>query len=58
MLKEGAIRTEFLTKVRVTPCEKKEVKERCEDLKMTESEYIRRCINKEMQEDIDFQYAL
>jgi len=50
MLKEGAIRTEFLTKVRVTPLEKGLVQVRMKQLKITkESEYIRKCVNLEME---------
>lgn len=50
MLKEGAIRTEFLTKVRITQEEKKQIQLRMKHLKIKkESEYIRKCINLEME---------
>ena len=43
----GAYRSSFLSKVRVTEQERKEVENRAKKLKMTMSDYIRYCIKLE-----------
>ncbi|HID0878736.1 hypothetical protein [Clostridium botulinum] len=49
MLKDGALRTDSLPKIKVTPLERKEIEKRITELGFKKfSKYMRYCINKEM----------
>lgn len=48
MISEGALRTDAIPKVKVTPDERKLIEERAEKLGFKKiSQYVRYCINKE-----------